>query len=190
MRLRPRGPSCCRAPAPRALPHLRGGTRRDDTCLGRARGAGRQTCPVRTVPPCSPVFPRAAHAQRTSLGPHWRGLRAPAGRHGLTDPPSPVTAVWARAPMAVSFAGLVPDGGHDGAGLCPHRRNLSLFHGVSGLQEVRHVGFPVGPPVPERRAFCVVGARRAAYRKKREKLRSGLLSAPGRSARTGRWPWS
>ena len=75
--------------------------------------------------------------------------------------------------MAVSFPGLVPDSGHDGTRLCPHWRNLSLLHGVYGLQEVCYIGFPGGPKAPKRVAFMwwIKGGLPVG----KEKLRKRLL---------------
>lgn len=55
--------------------------------------------------------------------------------------------------LAICFLGLIPDSCHDGARLCPHWGNFPLFHGVSGLQKVCDIGFPVGSKGPERVPF-------------------------------------
>lgn len=89
--------------------------------------------------------------------------------------------------MAVSFPGLVPDSGHDGARLRPHWRNLSLLYGVPGLQKVRYIGFPVVLKALKEWLFvrCIPGGLPVG----KEKFRNRLLLTSGCKGTSPR-PWS
>lgn len=55
------------------------------------------------------------------------------------------------------LTGTVPNGCHDGSRLCLDWRNFSLFNGIFGLSEVRHVEFStsVESDIPHSSYMCL-----------------------------------